>query len=209
MCYHPQNVRRDRARTELALVPRSLPGCRSSGDEPDPGPTKCAAYPIYNSGCGRCCRTVANDEYWWLLGLFAQAHLQAQRVEVHVSPVLHEFAVFHPKDVDELEFHTIASWQQVPDLPKVSSAQGLAGGHQVPFRKLLVDLHRGIREGLQQHPEKPLKASGWARRRRYRVAHRVVMVHEVRVEYLVGGRDVVLVLTHLHEVRHHPFVVLD
>jgi hypothetical protein len=141
--------------------------------------------------------------------LFARTHLQAQRVEVHVSPVLHELAVLHPKDIDELEFHPLAAWRQAPELPKVSPAQGLARGHQVPFRQLLVDLHRGIREGPQQHPVKPLKAPGWAGRRRDRVARRVVVVHEVRVEYLVGGRQVVLVLTHLHEVRHHPFVVLD
>ena len=35
------------------------------------------------------------------------------------------------------------------------------------------------------------------------------MVHEVWVEDLVRRREVVLVLAHLHEVRHYPLVALD
>src|SRR5450759_3382426 len=47
--------------------------------------------------------------------------------------------------------------RRVPDLTTVGSAQRLAGGDQVPFRELLIDLHRGSRKRSQNNPENTWK----------------------------------------------------
>jgi hypothetical protein len=54
-----------------------------------------------------------------------------------------------------------------------------------------------------------LEGSRRTRCERRRAPLRVIVVHELRVEDLVRRREVVLVLAHLHEVRHHPLVVFD
>jgi hypothetical protein len=123
--------------------------------------------------------------------------------------MLDDLAVAHPHDVDELPLDAIARWRQSPQLPGVRATERLACRDQIPLGELLVDIHCGVREALQQHAVEPLEASGRAAGRiRNRPPSRLVMVDELGMEDLIGVREIVLVLAHLYEAGHDPLVLV-
>jgi hypothetical protein len=122
--------------------------------------------------------------------------------------VLDNLFVPDAHEVHKLPFHAVAGRRQAPNLAEVRPPERFAGGNEVPFAELLVDLHRRVRERLEQRPVERLEARGRATHCHLGLPFTFVVVHEVRVEDRVGEAEVVLVLAHLHKGRNYPLVVL-
>jgi hypothetical protein len=122
--------------------------------------------------------------------------------------VLDQLAVTEPEDVDELELDPVPGRRQVPQLAEVRAAERLARRHQVTLGELVADLHRGVGKPAQQRAEEGLEAARGPVRLRDGPPLRPVVVHELRVEGLVGERQVMLVLAAFHELRHGTLVLV-
>jgi hypothetical protein len=122
--------------------------------------------------------------------------------------VFDQLAVADPEDVDELELHAIAGRRQIPEFAEVRPPERLAGSDEIALGELLVDLHGGIGESLQQRAVERLEAARRPARLRDGPAAGPVVVHESRVEDLVRERQVVLILTTFYELSHDTLAVV-
>ena len=92
--------------------------------------------------------------------------------------------------------------------PRCVPRKRLAGRHQIALGDLLVDLHGGVRKAAQQRAVERLESARGPLCTRNGPALGSVVVHELRVEHLVGECQVVLVLAAPDELRHDPLVVV-
>src|SRR5919199_3002423 len=123
--------------------------------------------------------------------------------------MLHELAVLDAEDVDELDLHRIARRWQPPELAAVRAAEGLARDDEIALGDLLLNMHRGVGERGEQHAVEELEAFRGARRRGQWTTAWDRMVHELRVEYRVSGREIMLVLTDLDKASHDLLIVFN
>src|SRR5262249_18749246 len=109
---------------------------------------------------------------------------------------------------DELKLDAIAARGQAPELPEVGAPECLARRNEITLGQLLIDLHGGVGEALQQGAVERLEAARGPLRLRNGPALRPVVVHEVRVKQSVPQRQTVLVLPPPYEPGHGPLVLL-
>jgi hypothetical protein len=88
------------------------------------------------------------------------------------------------------------------------ATERLASGDEIAFGQLLVYFHGRIWEPAQERAEEFLESARWPGRLRDGATLRPVVVNELRVKYLIGKIQVVLILAPLHELSHGTLVVL-